>query len=270
MRSSRTGSAKGVMKVGEHKKMAKPEPCEFKNPVALVMTYNRLGFLSGVVDTFFETTEGVPLHVFDDGSDNPCKRLELQGMEDLVTVHKQEHKGLVGAWREALEFARKNLRDHDSLILLEDDIRLGKGWLDVLKKMQTGIADLGYLQGMTSCFRPHKEPQSPVVDLKGVKAYQSMAHGFQVNLMPMAVLDRMDVFEEAAVNVAASKSGKTLDVYWVGNLAHRLNRVSFVSMQSWVAHIGFESIMLQQGLGACRCAGFDLVPELRKFESIWK
>jgi hypothetical protein len=258
------------MKVGEQEKIGKPEPCEFKNPVALVMTYNRLGFLPGVVDTFFETTKGVPLHVFDDGSDNDVKRIELQGMEDLVTVHKQEHKGLVGAWREALEFARKNLCDHDSVILLEDDIRLGKGWLDVLKKMQAGIADLGYLQGMTSCFRPHKEPQSPVVDLKGVKAYQSMAHGFQVNLMPMAVLDRMDVFEEAAAEAVASKSGKGLDVYWVGNLAHRLNRVSFVSMQSWVVHIGLESMVGKQGYGQCRHPGFDLVPELRKFESIWK
>jgi hypothetical protein len=138
--------------------------------------------------------------------------------------------------------------------------------------MQAGIAEMGLLQGMTTCFRPHSVPQSPVVALNGVKAYQSMAHGFQVNLMPMAVLDRTDVFDEAAgmMELCKGKTGQCLDIYWVGLISHRLRRVNFVSEQSWVAHVGFESVVGKQGFGAYKGAGFELVTELKVFEKNWK
>jgi hypothetical protein len=256
------------MKVGEHPKMEKPEVCEFKNPIALVLTYNRAGLLIGTVKSFLETVSNVPLHVFDDGSESAAKHSELDCLEDVVKVHRLPHCGFVESWRAIFRFVRA-LNCYDSVITLEDDIVFAKGWLDVLKSMQAGIADLGLLQGMTSCFRPHSEPQSQLIDLRGIRAYQSMAHSFHVNLMPIEVVNREDVFDESAKEVISSKSGKGLDVYWVGNISHRLHRCSFVSEQSWVAHIGFESVVSKQDYGACRHPGFELVPELKVFEKGW-
>jgi hypothetical protein len=162
------------------------------------------------------------------------------------------------------------LKGYDSVITFEDDIVFADGWLDVLKKMQAGVAEKGLLQGMVTCFRPHSEMQSSKFDLKGVTAYQSFSHTFQVNLMPKAVIDGLDIFDEAAAEVAKSRTGKGLDVYWVALLAHRLHRVSFVCEQSWAAHVGFESVVDKQGYMSCGYAGVNLVPELKRFEESWK
>jgi hypothetical protein len=259
------------MKVGEHEKIPKSPACEFKKPVALVLTYNRPGLLIGTVRSFLETTKGVPLHVFDDGSEVENKSFELQTLEGLegVKVHRLPHQGFVASWRAAFTLA-KAIGQFDSVVALEDDIVFARGWLDVLKNMQAGIANRGFQQGLVSCFMPHEHPQSEVVDLNGVMAYQSMAHTFHVNLMPMVVFDRMDVFDEAAGLVRASRKGHGLDVYWVGMLAHRLSRVSFVSCQSWVAHVGFESTVEKQGFGPCKHSGNNLVPELKSFTKGWQ
>lgn len=258
------------MKVGEHPKH-KTEVCEFKKPVALVLTYNRTGLLTGTVNSFLNTTSCIPLHIFDDGSDSDTKHLELGILENLAKVHRLPHAGLAQSWRTAFELIYK-MGVYDSVIMLEDDIVFAKGWLDVLRDMQAGIAGMGLLQGMTTCFRSHSVPQMPLVSLNGVRAYQSMAHGFQVNLMPMAVLGRLDIFDEAAemMEFCKKKTGQCLDIYWVGLLSHRLHRVNFVSEQSWVAHIGFESMVGKQGFGNCRHPGFELVPELKTFEKGWQ
>ena len=181
-----------------------------------------------------------------------------------IYVQRLTHRGFAEMWRAAFEMARnESTPDWDSLILLEDDLMFAKGWLETLQAMQRGIASLGLKQGMTSCFRPHRKPQGVVVNLDGVEAYQSMGHSWHVNMVPKAVLGRMDVFEEALSQVKGSKSGQGIDLYYPGLLSHRLGLTSFVSMQSWVAHRGVDkSVVRDQGYLACQHPGVNLVEEL--------
>ena len=264
------------MKIEDYIKSREPElipRCECKNPIALMLTYERPGLLIGAVNSFLETTKGVPLHVFDDGSDDRNKQTELNciaGSGKGVEVHSMLHKGFAESWLEVLRFVKKRFSNHDSVITLEDDVMFAHGWLDILQKMQGGIADMGYLQGMTTCFRPHDNLQSPLVDLRGVKAYQSMAHTFHVNLFPMVLLDRFDVLEKSVEESLKSRSKHGIDVYWVGNISHRLNRVNFISEQSWVAHVGFSSMVKKQGYTACLHGGINPVKELERFAEGWK
>ena len=250
--------------------------CECEKPIALMLTYNRAGLLLGAVNSFLETTKDIPLYVFDDGSDEQGKKTELDCIGEIggrVRVYRMKHSGFAKSWLDILKVVHDNKQEfdkYDSVITLEDDIVFAKGWLDVLKKMQAGIADLGHLQGMATCFRPHDNIQSELVDLGGVKAYQSMAHTFHVNMFPMAVLDRFDVLEQSVKESLESKSKHGIDVYWVGNLGHRLGRVSFVSEQSWVAHVGFDSIVKKQGHMACLHGGVNPVKSLEKFAEGWK
>jgi hypothetical protein len=193
---------------------------------------------------------------------------ELRTMEACRTpVTKMPHQGFARAWQQILTETKSVFGSlHDSVIMLEDDIVFAEGWLETLQSMQRGIAARGLRQGCASCFRPHLEPQSKVVELGGVPAYQSMAHTWHANLMPMSVLDNMEVLTESVDEVLASRRGLGLDVYYVGNLAHRLNRTSFVAMESWVAHRGYKnSLVSKQGFGNCQHPGVNLVSELSRF-----
>lgn len=246
--------------------------CECKKPIALMLTYNRPGLLIGSVNSFFNTTQGIPLYIFDDGSDDPNKSVEFSCLvkRENVEVRIMPHRGFARSWLEILRLVKGGLGDYDSVITLEDDIIFASGWLDVLQKMQSGMADLGYAQGMTTCFRPHRNLQSSLVDLRGVKAYQSMAHTFHVNLFPMALLDRFDILEESVEESLKSKSKHGIDVYWVGNISHRLGRVNFISEQSWIAHVGFSSMVKKEGFTACMHGGINPVKEIERFAEGWK
>ena len=267
------------MKIEDYIKNREPimvPRCECKKPIALMLTYNRTGLLLGAVNSFLTTTEDVPLCIFDDGSDDYNKRMELLCIEQIggrVSVVRLKHGGFAKSWLDILCFVHDTKQvfgKYDSVITLEDDIMFAPGWLDVLKKMQNGIADMGFLQGMTTCFRPHETIQSPLVDLRGVAAYQSMAHTFHVNLFPMAVLDRLDVLRESVEESLKSSYHHGIDVYWVGNISHRLGRVNFISEQSWVAHVGFSSMVKTQGFIACRHGGINPVKCLERFAEGWK
>ena len=259
------------MKVEDYiatRQVEKPKGCPCEKPVALMLTYKRPGLLLGAVESFLKTADGIPLHVFDDGSEDGVKDVELNCVEEYgVKVHVMLHRGFALSWLNMLKLVKETMKDYDSVVMLEDDIVFAKGWLDVLVRMQKGINELGMKQGMTTCFRPHERPQSAIVDLQGVKAYQSMAHTFHANMMPMEILDRMDVLEQSVDEAVKSKMGHGIDVYWVGNLAHRLNRVSFISEQSWVAHVGIKrSLVEAQGFGPCRHSGVNLVKELEEYD----
>jgi hypothetical protein len=173
-----------------------------------------------------------------------------------------KHTGFINTWKQAFGWAhRMFLHRVGGLVLLEDDLVFAKGWLDTLVKMHDGAIDAGHLPGAMSCLRVHNEPQNAVVSLNGVDAYQSMMHGFQVNLVPFEVILREDVFDES--EKAARGGGHGIDVHWLGNLSHRLGRKNFVSMQSWVAHEGWNrSVVEGQGYGSFKHRGFNLVKGL--------
>ena len=243
-------------------------PCE--RPVALMLTYERPGSLLATVGSYWKTCD-VPLYVFDDGSQDPQKQGELRLVEAAgAHVMRMKHKGFARSWLEILRYARKNLTYFDSLVLLEDDLMFADGWLETLQAMQRGITAHGLKQGMVSCLMPHDKPQGALMSLSGVEAYQSFGHTFQVNMMPWEVLKRFEVIQESVDEVLATRSGHGLDIYLVGNLAHRLKRMSFVSTSSWVAHVGIDSIVESQGFGSCRHCGNNLVPELERIGDIWK
>jgi len=265
------------MKVGEHKKEErKPKGCACERPVALMVTHERPGFLLATVGSFWRSAPHLHLYVFDDGSTSPDKEDELELVRETgAEIIRLPHMGFAETWLQAFHFAKRNLIAYDSLVLLEDDIIFAEGWLDVLSRMQRGIHDMGFEQGFTSCLRPHLNPQSRVVELDGIRAYQSMAHTWHVNMLPFEVLERMDVIEESVDEVRKSTMGRGLDVYLVGNLAHRLKRLSFVSMESWVGHMGFaHSLVASQGFENCKHPGVNLVGELdslaKGFERQWR
>ena len=257
------------MKVGEHPREFKPRStCE--HPVALMITHERPGMLSATVDSFLAATPGVPLAVFDDGSASDEKRSELDSLPARgVTVFSLPRQGFIQTWRMVLlgmkDFITKAC---DSVVLLEDDLRFAPGWLDVLATMQAGAQDRGLQAGAMTCLRVHHEPQAPVVDLDGVKAYQSMMHGFQVNLVPREALERSDVIEESIKQAEASEHG--LDVHLWGNMSHRLGRTNFMSEQSWVAHVGAQSIVEGQGYKSFAHPGYNLVDDLKEIADSWK
>lgn len=253
------------MKVGEHKKEdSKPKGCPCDRPVAMMVTHERTGFLMATVTSFLLTAPDTHLYVFDDGSKSKEKEIELDMVKSMgIEVVRFPHRGFAETWLDAFRYAKENFVAYDSLVMLEDDIVFARGWLDVLTEMQQGIADLGFKQGFTSCLRPHLRAQSTVVNLGGVEAYQSMAHTWHVNMVPFDLLKRMDIIEKSVEEVNKSKAGRGLDVYLVGNIAHRLKCVSFVAMQSWVGHMGFDSsLVAAQGFGSCKHPGVNLVDEL--------
>jgi len=254
------------VKVGEHRqKKKKPKGCSCERPAAMMVTHERPGFLMATVTSFLVTAPDTHLYVFDDGSETKEKLTELNTVKSLgVEVVKFPHRGFAETWLDAFRYAKENFVAYDSLVMLEDDIVFAQGWLDVLAKMQRGIAELGFKQGFTSCLRPHLRPQSNVVELNGVEAYQSMAHTWHVNMVPFELVEKINIIEDSVKEVKKSTRGLGLDVYLVGNLAHRLKRVSFVAMQSWVGHMGFNhSLVASQGFGSCKHPGVNLVEELQ-------
>jgi hypothetical protein len=68
----------------------------------------------------------------------------------------------------------------------------------------------------------------------------------------------MDVFEEAARNSENGNHG--IDIWFIGGLAHRMGLTSFMSEQSWVAHVGAgRSIAGGQGYASFKGVGYELV-----------
>jgi len=251
------------MKVGEHRRV-QDKPSGISRVVSLMATYERPGMLTATVKSYLTSDPNPPhLIVFDDGSQSDAKQKELKVVRTLgVTVMELEHAGFITTWRRAFNWAARSLSSQvDGLVLLEDDLSFAKGWLDVLKRMHNGVYTLGLKPGAMSCLRVHSVPQNTVVNLNGIEAYQSMMHGFQVNLVPFEVILRWDIFEESEAAARAGQHG--IDVHWLGNLSHRLGLTNFVSMQSWVAHEGARaSIVTGQGYKSFEHRGYNLVEEL--------
>lgn len=232
---------------------------------ALMITHERPGLLTETVKSFQEKTSGVQLTVFDDGSESDAKKEELANLDgDSVIVFRFPKAGFIGTWMAALDVARMTFGDEPGgVILLEDDLSFASGWVEVLGRMYEGAADLGLMPGAMSCLRPHDRPQGAILDLGGVKAYQSMAHGFQVNLVPWEVIQNKELIEAAAEEARKGKHG--LDVYLLGMISDRMGRTNFVSMESWVAHEGAGASLVEaQGYRSLKHRGIGLVDELRR------
>jgi len=252
-----------TVRVGEHQPPSHDRSEPVKSVCALMLTHERTGLLIQTVESFLATTEDLCLVVFDDGSESRAKQEELRRTEGMgASVVWMPHRGFLNSWHEILKRAGDDER-HTDFVLLEDDLLFADGWYQTLLDMRQGVMDVGLKPGLMSCFRPHETVQSKLRSLRGVMAYQSMAHGFQVNLIPGSVLrQRFDVVE-MAVNEARRKQ-HGLDVYLPGMLAHVLGRVSFVTEQSWVAHVGMsDSLVEAQGWRSFKGAGYNLVPQLR-------
>lgn len=253
------------MKVEDYiagKSEAKPEPKKLGMVVAMMATYERAGMLTRTVESFARTAPDVPLTVYDDGSETLNKKAELQHLEaEGVEIVRLPHGGFVSLWMKALEDAASV--GAEGFVLLEDDLSFAPGWLDVLRRMHDGAMAMGRKPGAMSCLRVHSEPQGVPVVLGGVEAYQSMMHGFQVNLVSREAVLRRDVLEEAARRSAEGSHG--IDVNWIGLLSHRLGMMSYVSMRSWVAHEGSgTSVVKGQGYRSFEHRGFELVDSLTR------
>ena len=148
------------------------------------------------------------------------------------------------------------------LVLLEDDLSFASGWMGILERMYEGAADLGFMPGAMSCLRVHEMPQGKIINLRGVEAYQSMWHGFQVNLMPWEVIENEKLIQLAAEQTLRKKHG--IDVYLLGGISDRMGRTNFISIESWVAHEGVgRSLVESQGYKSFQRRGYGLVEELR-------
>jgi len=257
------------MKVEDYIRLKAAEPRrkarELGRIEALMITHERPGLLTKTVKSFLEKTPGMQLTVFDDGSESAEKKRELEQLDgESVIVFRLPRRGFIDTWVAAWEVARLTFGDEPGgLILLEDDLSFAGGWMDTLRTMYEGAADLGFMPGAMSCLRPHDRPQGMILDLGRVKAYQSMAHGFQVNLMPWEVIANEEMIEKAAEEARRGKHG--IDVYLLGAISDRMGRTNFVSMESWVAHEGAEvSLVEAQGYRSLKHRGIELVPELRR------
>lgn len=255
------------MKIEDYLRSRVKVKLPYMGTVASVMvTYERPGLLTETVESYMASQEDPPpLVVFDDGSKSDAKRKELEWARTRnVIVMELDHHGFITTWKQAFRWAiRMFYHRAKGLILLEDDLSFAKGWVDVLVKMHDGAIDAGLVPGAMSCLRAHDEPQNAVVSLRGVEAYQSMMHGFQVNLVPIEVILRDDVFDESEKASRAGHHG--IDVHWLGNMSHRLGRTNFVSMQSWVAHEGGSASVVEgQGYRSFKHRGFNLVNELER------
>jgi len=216
-----------------------------------------------------EVSPSLPIVVYDDGSQSPEKLEELNKLSGIVKIERGEHLGLVRTWVKAFQDLRKmGLSKDDGVVLLEDDLLFAKGWDEVLLRMASGTADVGLSPGAMTCFRCHEHPQSGSFDLRGVEAYQSMQHGFQLNMVPASVFEQVEFFEEAARNSEAGRHG--IDVWFIGGLSHRLGLTSMVSRDSMVAHIGAgNSIAGKQGFESFTGMGYNIpVDLLRKAASV--
>ena len=252
------------MKVGEHRRFERAGAGPMGEVRAMMATYERPGLLERTVRSFLATAPGVGMTVFDDGSSSPEKKAELELVEGMgAAVERLNHGGFVETWLRAFEWARGRLEGLGGVVALEDDVTFASGWLDVLRRMHDGAAWMGMRPGAMTCLRVHSVPQATVVDLGGVEAYQSMGHGWQVNLLPWRVVADGKVQQEAAAGSRAGRHG--IDVQLIGLMSHRLGMTSFSSTRSWARHDGTgRSVVKGQGFGAFEHEGFELVEELRK------
>jgi hypothetical protein len=248
--------------VGQHEKRLEKTRTPESIAVSVMLTYERPGLLTATVESYLKTTD-VPLVVYDDGSEAGEKFRELDAVEAMgVTVHREPHRGLVRTWRKVFHDFAAGLdlvyTGDEGIVLLEDDLLFAEGWDATLLKMAKGVEVLGLKPGAMTCFRCHAEPQAEIVDLEGVRAYQSMQHGFQVNMVPMWVLGK-DVFLDEAVDNSES-GAHGIDVWFIGGMSHRLGLTSFMSEQSWVAHVGAgRSVAEGQGYRSFKGVGYSLV-----------
>ena len=256
------------MKVSEHialKASQSKRKARFLGSVEAVMiTHERPGLLAATVTSFSKTAPLMPLTVFDDGSESPEKKNELRVLEGVgVKVVRLPRMGFIGTWQSVFSWVRITKSYLGGIILLEDDLTFAVEWADILRRMYEGAADLGFTPGMMSCFRVHEVPQNTPIFLSNVEAYQSMAHSFQVNLVPMEVFKEQAFLDDAAIEARRNKRG--LDAVLPGLVTHRLGRTNFISMQSWIAHEGVgESLVSLQGYVPLGFRGYELVEELKK------
>lgn len=245
---------------------------------AVVLTHERVGLLTATLESLRAVSPTLRIVVYDDGSQSAEKQAELDDVEAMgITVRREPKRGLVRTWMQIFKDIAEgvgNSYDPDAgIVLLEDDLLFAQGWDDVLLRMARGVHSLGMCPGAMSCFRCHDEPQTELRDLNGVRAYQSMQHGFQVNMVPAWVFTQTAFIAEA---VASSESGgHGIDIWFIGGMAHRLGLTSFISEQSWVAHAGaHQSIAQHSGYRPFPGVGYELVPELtqmvceRRFSAI--
>lgn len=249
--------------VGQHKKPAKKPLVANSISHAVMLTYERPGLLTETLRSLKAASPDLWVVVYDDGSESEEKLEELKEVEaNGVHVNREPHRGLVRTWMKVffdLSCGLDNVYiDEEGVILLEDDLLFAPGWDETLLRMGKGVAELGLNPGAMTCFRCHKEPQGPIVELNGVRAYQSMQHGFQVNMVPLGIFRDLSVFEEAAQNSEKGEHG--IDIWFIGGLSHRLDMTSFMTEQSWVAHTGAcNTIAGRQGYASFKGYGHNLV-----------
>ena len=251
--------------VGQHEKPKETILVPKKVALAVILTHERPGLLTRTLDSLRAASPDLHIIVYDDGSTSPEKAEELDNAG--VHVNREPKRGLVRTWMKVFDDISCALdltvADDEGIVLLEDDLLFAPGWDKTLLTMAGGAADLGFKPGTMTCFRCHGEIQSEVRNLRGVEAYQTLGHGFQVNMVPAGVFRHLEVFEEAAKASEAGRHG--LDVHLIGALSHRLGLTSFMSMESWVAHMGANnSIAADFGYVSYQGFGEGLRPELRR------
>jgi len=251
--------------VGQHKtKRDVWTPTSIETVV--VLTYERPGLLTKTIASIKAASPELYVVVYDDGSTSPEKLLELETVEESgIHVNREPHRGKVRTWLKItfdLSCCINNtMTESSGVVLLEDDLLFAPGWDETLLKMAGGVEDAGLKPGAMTCFRGHEEPQNLVRELREVRAYQTMQHGLQVNLVPAHVFNHQDVLMEAARLSEEGRHG--LDVWFIGMLSHRLGLTSFCAEQSWVAHTGAgNSIAETNGSKPYSGIGYELSSEL--------
>lgn len=249
--------------VGSHESKNKPQAVD-RIALAVILTFERTGLLSATLESLKKASQDLHVIIYDDGSQSEGKLMELRELEDKgYHVNYEPHRGLVRTWMKifddlAISLDTVGFAENDGVVLLEDDLLFSKGWDETLLKMAKGVADKGLNPGAMTCLRCHEVPQAQIMNLNGVRAYQSMQHGFQVNMVPIEIFRKMWVFEEAAVNSENGEHG--IDIWFIGGLSHRLGLTSFMSEESWVAHTGSgRSIAEGQGYATFKGVGYNLV-----------
>jgi hypothetical protein len=234
--------------------------------LAVMLTYERAGLLTTTLESLRKASPNMKVIIYDDGSTSEEKLKELEDVEAMgFKVCREPHRGLVRTWMYVFEELSYTVDlvycDDEGVVFLEDDLAFAKGWDETLLKMAKGVESLGLKPGAMTCLRCHSEPQSQIHNLNGVNAYQSMQHGFQVNLVPFSILNSMSVLEEAAQNSEKGEHG--IDIWLIGGLSHRLGLTSFMSEESWVAHTGAgNSVAKGQGYRSFDGVGYNLVDDI--------
>jgi hypothetical protein len=246
--------------IGQRKEKVKP-PFPRRIARVAVLTYERPGLLSETIERLRLESPGLDIVVYDDGSQMAGKLLELSYVErGGVKVVRMPHEGFLASWRKVIALMG-DLEDNDGVVLMEDDVLVAPKWDQTLLSMAAGTSAMGFKPGAMTCLRCHDVPQSEVVELNGVLAYQSMGHGFQVNLFPAWVLKQTEVVDKAFA--MAGRNG--FDVWLIALLSDVLGLVSFSSNYSWAAHLGAGCSSIEAlGSRSFQGVGVDLMPGLAR------